>query len=108
MDRQRPHADWAFLPRGHFPKRAQILLGADNEPASSFIKNLLNGPALPLMLLTVLVLAFLVAVPNALARRALLDGITLLATRRAQLLGCRGGPIFRVGFVGIIIRLIRR
>ena len=71
MSRQHLHADWAFLPRGQFPKRANVLLGANIELASSFIQLLLDAPALDLMLLAVFVLAFLVAIPNALAGPAL-------------------------------------
>ena len=96
------YADWAFLPRGDFPERANILLGADIEPASSFLKFLLDTIALLSMLFAVLVLTILIAIPNALARRALLEGIALLSARRAQL-GCRGGPIFRGGFAGVDI-----
>ena len=96
MKRQRTHADWALLPRGQFPKRPNIKLFAEIELASSLIKNLLDGPALLLMLLSVLVLTFLVAIPNALASVALLEGITLLAARRTQQFG--GGPVFRGGF----------
>ena len=59
------------------------------------------------MLLAVLVLAFLVAIPNAKAAVALLDGITLLAASRTQQFGW-GGPIFRGrGFGGIIILPLR-
>ena len=49
------------------------------------------------MLLVVTLLTVPVAIPNALARRALLDGITLLAARRTQL--GRGGPIF----IGVLV-----
>ena len=94
------HADWTLLPRGQFPQRAQILLGAEIELASSFVKFFLDWPALLLMLLPVFVLTFLVAIPNALAGRALLDSVTLLAARRTQL---GWGPVrvvfvFRFGF----------
>jgi hypothetical protein len=61
------HANWTFLPRGHFPKRPDVLLGTDVELPSSFIKHLLDALALLLMLLPVFVLTILVAVPNALA-----------------------------------------
>ena len=61
---------------------------------------------LDLMLLAVLFLALFVAVPNALAGCALLDGITLLSARRTHL--GRGGLIFRGGFGVIILAQIRR
>ena len=61
------HADGTLLPLGQFPKRPNIHLRADIELASSPIKFLLDAPALLLMLLAVLVLALLVAVPDALA-----------------------------------------
>jgi hypothetical protein len=89
--------------RGQIPKRAQILLGADIELASSFVKFLLDALAFFSMLFPVFVLTILVAVPNALARDTLLEGITFLAARRT--LG-RGGPIFHVGF-GIVILSLR-
>ena len=56
------------------------------------------------MFLAVFVLTFLVAIINALAGRTLLDGITLLTARRAEL---GWGPVFRIGF-GFIIRPFRR
>ena len=59
------------------------------------------------MLLPAFFLTHRVAIPNALAGRALLDGITRLSARRTQLLGRGGGPIFRVGFGGIIILPLR-
>ena len=114
------HADWTLLPRGRFFKRPEIelassflefslealalnLVDAEIELASSFIKFLLDALALLLMLLPVFVLTVLVAIPNALAGRALLEGITLLFASRTQQFG-RGGPIFRGGF-GFIIFL---
>ena len=51
------------------------------------------------MLSAVVVLTLLIAIPNTLAGRTLLEGTTLLATSRTQL----GGPIFRVGLFGVII-----
>ena len=105
MDRQHAHADWAFLPWGHFPERPNILLGAEIELASSFIKDRLNKPALLLMLLAVFVLTFLVAIPNALAPVALLECIALLAARRTELGWV--GPNFRGGFGAIIFSLRR-
>ena len=111
MKRQQTHADRALLLRGQIPKRAQILLGADIELAFSFtkhevpfIKLLLDALAFFSMLLAMFVLAFLIAIPNALAPAALLEGITLLFARRTQL--GRGGPIFHVGF-GIVILSLR-
>ena len=103
MNGQDMHADGTLLPRGHFPKsrRTNIFLGTESEFASSLIKFLLDTPAFLLMLLAVFVLAFLVAIPNALAGRTLLEGITLLSARRTQLLG-RGGPILHSG-CGIIL-----
>ena len=95
------HADGTLLPRGQFPKRANIVLGTEIELASTLVKFLLDTPAFLLMTLAVFILTFFVAIPNALAGRALLDGITFLSTRRA-LLG-RGGPIFRVGFGFVIV-----
>ena len=99
MDRQHAHADWAFLPWGHFPERPNILLGAEIELASSFIKDRLNKPALLLMLLAVFVLTFLVAIPNALAPVALLQAISLLTARRTKQFG--GGPAKAVGSVSL-------
>ena len=91
-----------LLPRGQLPQRPNIQLRADVELASSFIQFLLDTLALDLMLLAVLVLALLVTIPNALAGRALLEGITLLSARRTHL-----GPIFRGGF-GFIFLSFRR
>ena len=105
MNRHRAHADRAFLPRGQFPKRADILLGAEIELASSFIKLLLDALANLLMLLAVMVLTILVAIPNALAGRALFEGITFLFTPRTQL---GRGPVFRGGFFGFIILSFHR
>ena len=48
------------------------------------------------MLFAVLVLTFLVAIPNAQTPVALLDGIALLSARRAQRLGW--GPVVHGGF----------
>ena len=105
MDRRHTHADGAFLLRGQRRQRAQILLDAEIELASSFIQHLLNGLAFFFMLLPVLVLAVLVAIPNALAGPALHEGITLLTARRTQLLGWgRWGPVFRVGFTVFLFR----
>ena len=105
MDRRHMHADGAFLLRGQRRQRAQILLDAEIELASSFIQHLLNGLAFFFMLLPVLVLAVLVAIPNALAGPALHEGITLLTARRTQLLGWgRWGPVFRVGFTVFLFR----
>jgi len=84
------HADVTLLPRGQFLERPNVLLGTDIELASTFIKLLFDGLALLLMRLAVLVLALLVAVPDALASVALLDGVALLSTSRAEL-GC--GPV---------------
>ena len=100
MSRQHLHADWAFLPRGQFPKRADILLGAEIELASSFIKLLLDALANLLVLLAVTVLTILVTIPNALASVALLEGIAYLSARRTHF----GWGIFGGGY-GIIIPL---
>ena len=100
MNGQHVHADWTLLSRGHFPKRANIFLSADIELASSSLQLLLDASALHLVHLAVLVLAFLVAVPNALAPVALFEGIAFRTARRAHLrrgLGCRGG--FRIVIV---------
>ena len=106
MKRQITHADWALLLRGHLPERANIQLRVEIELASSIIKNLLDGPAFLLMLFAVFVLTILVAIPNALAGRTILEGVTLLSARRTHL-GRRGGPISRGGF-GIIILSFNR
>jgi hypothetical protein len=82
MNWQRTHAYWALLPWGHFSDRANLLLGAQVELTSSFLKLLLDALALLPMLPAVTVLATLVAIPNALARGTLLDGITFLSARR--------------------------
>ena len=102
MDRQGAHADWAFLPRWHFPERAENQLRADMEFASSFIKHFLDFPALYLMHLAVAVQTILVTIPDAQAPAALFEGIALLAARRT-LLG--RGPVFRSigGFVIITL-----
>ena len=112
------HADWTLLPRGRLFKRPEIelassflkfsletlaldLIDAEIELASSLVKLRRDTLALLLMLLAVLVLTLLVAIPNALAPVALLEGITFLAAGRAEFLG-RGrglfGPIFLHGF----------
>ena len=75
------HADWAFLSRGHFPERANVYLGTEIELSSSLVQFLLDTLAFMFMLLPVFVLAFLVAIPNALASVALLEGITFLSAR---------------------------
>ena len=96
MKRQRTHADWTLLLWGQFPERTNILLRAEVELASSFIEFLLDGLAFCFMLLPVLILAVLVAIPNALAGPALHEGTAFLAVRRTHLfLGW--GPVFRVG-----------
>ena len=114
------HADWTLLPRGRLFKRPEIerassflkfsletlaldLIDAEIELASSLVKLRRDTLALLLMLFAVLVLTLLVAIPNALAPVALLEGITFLAAGRAEFLG-RGrgrglfGPIFLHGF----------
>ena len=122
------HADWTLLPRGRLFKRPEIelassflelglevfaldLVDAEVELASSIIKNLLDKSALLLVFLAVLVLALPVAIPNALASVALLEGITSLSAGRAELLG-RGllhlGPIFLRGFTLSSHRLAER
>ena len=108
------HADWTLLPRGRLFKRPEIelassflkfsletlaldLIDAEIELASSLCKLRRDTLALLLMLLAVLVLTLLVAIPDALAPVALLEGITYLAARRAEFLGQgRGlfGPLF--------------
>ena len=85
MHRHYTHADWALLPRGQLSKRPDIQFRTKIELAVSCHENLLDGLAFLLMLLPVFVLAFLIAIPNALAGPALHEGITLLATRRTQL-----------------------
>ena len=97
MKRQHMHADGALLPRWRLFKRANIQLFSEIELAPSFVKFSLNALALLLMLLAVLVLAFLVAIPNALATVALLKCVAFLSARRTQL--GRGGPTFRGGFL---------
>ena len=106
MQWQHTHTDGTLLPLGHFSKRSNILLGTETELASSFIKNLLDGSAFMFMLLAVLVLAFLIAIPNTLAPVALLEGITLFAARRTQLLGI--GPIFLGGVCFVVILSFHR
>ena len=100
MNRQHTHADWALLLRGQLPERPDIQLHAEIELSSTFVKFLLDSLAFLLMLLSVFVLTFLVAIPNAQASVTLLEGITSLAAGGAQQLG--RGPVFCVGF-GIII-----
>ena len=85
MERQRTHADWTILPRGHYPKRPDVHLGTEIELTSSFIEFLLDGPAFMFMLLAVAVQTILVTIPDAQAPAALLQGIALLAARRTQL-----------------------
>lgn len=75
----------AVYARGKFPKRPDILLRAEIELASPFVQLLLDPPALLLMLLPVLVLTFLVAVPDAPPAVAALGGVALLFARRAHL-----------------------
>ena len=101
MDRQGQHTDWTLLLLGHLPKRANIQLRAEIDLASSFIKNTLDGPAFMFVFLTMLVLAFLVAIPNTSAPVALLEGITLLSALRAH-----RGPVFRGGLGFIIFSLL--
>ena len=69
------HADWTLLPRGHFSTRANVQLLAKIELASSLIKNVHDDLAFMFVHLAVLVLALLVAIPNALAPVALLEGV---------------------------------
>ena len=102
MDRQGQHTDWTLLLLGHLPKRANIQLRAEIDLASSFIKNTLDGPAFMFVFLTMLVLAFLVAIPNTSAPVALLEGIASFPAPRTRLLGW--GPVFCGGF-GIFIIL---
>ena len=99
MDRQGAHADWAFLPRWHFPERAENQLRADMEFASSFIKHFLDFPALYLMHLAVAVQTILVTIPDAQAPAALLQGVALLAARRTQL----GRTNIRHILVGVLV-----
>jgi len=99
------HTDWALLPRGQLPDRPKIQFRAEIELSSSLIKNLFDGPAFLLMLLAMFVLTFLVAIPNAHAPVALLEGVTLLSASRTQL--GRGGPIF-LGVFGVILLSLRR
>ena len=104
MNRQRTHADSAFLPRRQFPERANVQFFAEIELASSLLKNILDSLAFLLMFLPVFVLALLVAIPNALAGPALHEGVTFLSARRTHL--GRGGPPFRRGFVILSFRRI--
>ena len=102
MHRHHTHANGTLLPRGQLGNRAKILLGAEIELASSLLQLLRNWLALLFMLLAVLVLTFLVTIPNAMAAVAHLEGVTCLSARRTHLLG-RGGPIFRVGYGFILL-----
>ena len=104
MNGQHKHANWAFLLRRQLLERSDILLRAEIELASSIIKNLLDGLALPFMLSPVTILAILVAIPNTLAGCTLLEGITLLSARRTQF---SRGPVVHGGF-GFIILPFRR
>ena len=99
------HADWTLLLKRQCPDRTQIQLRSDIELASSLIKFLRDDLAFFSMLLAVLVLTFLVAIPNALAPVALLECIALLAARRTELGWV--GPNFRGGFGAIIFSLRR-
>ena len=101
MKRQHTHTDYTLLSLGHFPKRAKIQLTADIELASSLIKFPHDAPALLLMLLAVLVLAFLAAIPNALTSIALFEGSAFLSALRTH--RGRVGPIFRFAFGFIIL-----
>ena len=91
------HADGTLLPRGQFPKRANIVLGTEIELASTLVKFLLDTPAFLLMTLAVFILTFFVAIPNALAGPALHEGVALLTALRTQL---GWGPV-RVGVLVI-------
>ena len=84
MNGQDMHADGTLLPRGQFPERTNIQLRPDVELAASLIKHLLDKPALFLMLLAVLVQTILVAIPNAPAPSAHLEGTTFLSARRTH------------------------
>ena len=87
MNRQRLHADGAFLPRRQVRERAEIHLRADIELPSSFRELLLDGFAFFFMLLPMPLLAVPVAVPNALTVPALHEFIALLSALRAQVRG---------------------
>jgi len=78
------HANCTFLSRRRFPRRANILLGAKIDPASPLIKLLLDDLALLLVLLAMLVLAVLIAIPDALARGTLFEGIAAFTARRTH------------------------
>ena len=67
------------------------------ELLGSRIKFLLDALAFFFMLASMTLLTSNVAIPNTLAGRTPLDGVTLLAARRTQLLG--RGPVFGVGFL---------
>ena len=97
MNRQRMHTDGTPLPRGQFPERANVQLFAEIELASPFIKFFHDALAFMFVHLAVLVLALLVAIPNALAPVALLEGVALLFARRTQL--GRGLILLVVGFI---------
>ena len=81
MTRQHTHADWTLLPRGQFPKRANLQLRPEIELASSLIKFFLDDLTFFPMLLPMFVLTILVAIPNALAIPALFEGVTFLSAR---------------------------
>ena len=95
MNRQHLHTDWAFLPRGQLPEKSDFLFRAEFELSSSFVKLLLNKLALLSVLLAVLVLTFLITIPNTFAGSTLLEGVTFLSARRAHL---GWGPVCRGGF----------
>ena len=78
-------ADITLFPWRQLLKLPDLLLGAEIELASSFVEHRLDAPALLLMLLAVLVLTLLVAIPNALAPVAHLEGIALLSAPRTEL-----------------------
>ena len=94
------HTYWTFLPRGQLLDWADVQLFAEIELPSSLVKFLLDKSAFMLVHLAVFVLALLVAIPNALAGRALLDGIALLAARRTHL--GRGLGIILLGGVLVV------
>ena len=110
MNGQHTHADVALLPRGQLSKRPDILLGAEIELSSSFLKPLLDELAFFFMLLPMPILTSGVAIPDALAVPALHEFITFLAALRTQL---GWGPVrvvfvFRFGFTLSFRRLAER
>ena len=105
MNRQRMHTDGTPLPRGQFPERANVQLFAEIELASPFIKFFHDDLAFFSVLLAVLVLTFLVAIPDALAPVALLESVAFLSARRAHL--CRDLILALVIFGSIILSLPR-